>query len=169
MKSIGIISDTHGYLDDKVFKHFDTCDEIWHAGDIGVVDVANKLAAFKPLKAVYGNIDGTDVRVSYPEELFFDCEGQSVYMVHIGGSPGKYPAKVKSNILEKKPTLFICGHSHILRIVSDKSYHNMLYLNPGAAGVHGFHHVRTLVRLKIDEGRIFDVQVIELGKRSQVQ
>jgi len=166
MKHIGILSDTHSYLDNKVFRHFDACDEVWHAGDIGNVEVADKLAAFKPLRAVYGNIDGADLRISYPEEQFFECEGQRVYMIHIGGSPGKYPAAVKSRLLELQPTLYVCGHSHILRIVSDKGYGNMLHVNPGAAGVHGFHQVRTLVRLKIDEGRIFDVQVIELGKRS---
>ena len=165
MKHIGIISDTHSYLDDKVFKYFDVCDEVWHAGDIGDIDVANKLAAFKPLRAVYGNIDGSDVRGEYPEELLFDCEGQKIYMTHIGGNPSKYVPKVQAKIVEYKPSFFICGHSHILKIVSDKLFQNMLYLNPGAAGVHGFHHIRTIVRLKIEEGRIFDLQVIELGKR----
>jgi putative phosphoesterase len=165
MKQIGIISDTHGYLDDKVFSYFAQCDEIWHAGDIGP-NVAEKLASFKPFKAVHGNIDGADVRRAFPEELFFECEGQRVYMVHIGGSPGKYTGKVKAKIIEKKPSLFICGHSHILRVVTDKTHHNMLYLNPGAAGIQGFHTVRTLVRLKIHQGIISDLQVIELGNRN---
>ncbi len=168
MKQIGIISDTHSFLDDKVFKHFDACDEIWHAGDIGEIEVANRLKAFKTFRAVYGNIDDNAVRLEYPKELFFECEGQKVYMIHIAGPPGKYLKEVKAMVLELKPTLFICGHSHQLSIFSDKIHHNMLFLNPGAAGKHGFHQMRTLVRLKIEEGRIFDVQVIELGKRAEL-
>jgi len=165
MKYIGLLSDTHGFLDEKIFRHFEHCDEIWHAGDIGSEDVSNRLAAFKPFKAVYGNIDSGDVRIEYPLDLFFHCEGVKVYMTHIGGSPTKYPLRVKSEIEAFQPNIFICGHSHILRVVSDKAMNNMLYINPGAAGIHGFHHVRTIMRFKLDEGKISDVQVIELGKR----
>ena len=166
MKYIGLISDTHGFLDPKVFQYFDQCDEIWHAGDVGSEDILTKLELFKPLKAVYGNIDGGVVRQALPEDLLFVCEGMKVYMTHIGGSPGKYNAKVKKTIQEIKPEIFICGHSHILKIISDPVYKPLLYLNPGAAGVHGFHQVRTLLRFKIDKGKLSDMQVIELGKRS---
>lgn len=167
MKQIGIISDTHDYLDDKIFKHFENCDEIWHAGDVGNISILKKMADFKPLKAVYGNIDGTEIRNEYPEELFFDCEGLKVLLIHIGGSPSKYPARALQSIKEKKPDLYVCGHSHILRIETDKTY-KMLYMNPGAAGKHGFHTVRTIVRLKIEDGKMFDIQVIELGKRASI-
>ncbi|MBC7391353.1 MAG: metallophosphoesterase family protein [Opitutaceae bacterium] len=168
MKYIGLISDTHGFLDPKVFQYFEQCDEIWHAGDVGSEDILDKLKLFKPLKAVYGNIDGGVVRQMLPEDLVFDCEGMKVYMTHIGGSPGKYNARVKTTIHEVNPAIFICGHSHILKVISDPIYKPLLYLNPGAAGIHGFHHVRTLLRFKIDQGKLFDMQVIELGKRSMI-
>ena len=168
MKYIGLISDTHGFLDPKVFQYFKDCDEIWHAGDIGTEEVLSELESFRPLKAVFGNIDGGVVRQSLPEEIIFDCEGLKIYMTHIGGSPGKYNAKVKKTILETKPAIFICGHSHILKVISDPVYKPLLYLNPGAAGVHGFHQVRTLLRFKLDKGKVQDMQVIELGKRSMV-
>ena len=165
MKHIGLISDTHGYLDPKVFHYFEGCDEVWHAGDFGSEHLMEQIEAFRPTRAVFGNIDGGELRRKYPEHLFFECEGVKIYMTHIGGSPGKYSAKVKQNILSYQPQLFICGHSHILRVVSDNSLCKMLYLNPGAAGIHGFHKVRTLLRFKIDNGKYSDFQVIELGNR----
>ncbi|HEY8931395.1 MAG TPA: metallophosphoesterase family protein [Mucilaginibacter sp.] len=164
MVKIGLISDTHSYLDDAVFKHFGNCDEIWHAGDIGVIEVAEKLAAFKPFKAVYGNIDTTDVRAVYPEHLRFNCEQTDVWITHIGGYPDRYSPLVKPEIYNNPPKLFICGHSHILKVIYDKKI-NCLHLNPGAAGKQGWHKVRTLMRFAIDEDKIRDLQVIELAGR----
>lgn len=164
---IGLISDTHSFLDDSVFTYFKDCDEIWHAGDFGTVAVYDKLAAFKPTVGVYGNIDGQDVRIVLKEDLFIEREGLKIYMTHIGGSPGKYPARVKQQIVLHKPAVFVCGHSHILRVVSDTSYNNMLYLNPGAAGKEGFHRMRTLLRFDITAGKIENMQVIELGLRGK--
>jgi putative phosphoesterase len=162
MVRIGLISDTHSYLDDAVFKHFDKCDEIWHAGDFGNIEVADKLAAFKPLKGVYGNIDGKDIRQIYPENLRFNCEAIDVWMTHIGGYPDKYSPAVKSEIYTNPPKLFISGHSHILKIIYDKKI-NCLHLNPGAAGKQGWQKVRTLIRFSITEEKIHDLEVIELG------
>ena len=167
MKRIGLISDTHGYLDEAVFKHFDKCDEIWHAGDFGPVEIANKLAAFKPLKGVYGNIDGQDIRTLYPETLRFTCEEITVFMTHIGGYPPKYNAAVKKALMADPPQLFICGHSHILKVMFDESL-KCLHMNPGAAGVQGWHKVRTLIRFVIDGNNMRDCEVIELGKRSSI-
>lgn len=165
MRKIGIISDTHGYLDEKVFVHFADCDEIWHAGDIGTSHVVEQLEAFKPLKAVYGNIDGTELRKSYPETAVFMCEEVKVMIHHIAGKPYTYPAAAKKLIIEHQPGILVCGHSHILRVEFDKKL-QFLYLNPGAAGVHGFHKVKTLLRFKIDGQRIFDMEAIELGPRA---
>ncbi|MDB4999155.1 MAG: Calcineurin-like phosphoesterase superfamily domain protein [Mucilaginibacter sp.] len=162
MVRIGLISDTHSYLDDAVFKHFDKCDEIWHAGDFGSIQLADKLAAFKPLKGVYGNIDGKDIRQIYPEHLRFNCEAVDVWMTHIGGYPDKYSPAVKSEIYTKPPNLFISGHSHILKVIYDKKI-NCLHLNPGAAGKQGWQKVRTLIRLSITEEKIHNLEVIELG------
>jgi uncharacterized protein len=167
MKQIGIISDTHDYLDPKVFQYFKDCDEVWHAGDIGEVGIINALLDFKISKAVYGNIDGSEIRNTWPEVLSFICEGVKVLMIHIGGNPTKYSPLAKKNIAEINPDLFICGHSHILRIETDKQ-NKLLFINPGAAGKHGLHHLKTIVRLKIENAKIFDVQVIELGKRAQL-
>lgn len=164
MTRIGLISDTHSYLDDAVFKHFDQCDEIWHAGDIGNIGLADQLAAFKPFKAVYGNIDGADVRVVYPENLRFKCEGVDVWITHIGGYPGKYSPQVRSEIYANPPQLFICGHSHILKVMFDERI-KCLHLNPGAAGKQGWHKVRTLMRFNIDGVKIQDLQIIELNGR----
>lgn len=164
MTKIGLLSDTHNYLDEAVFKHFEQCDEIWHAGDFGTITIANKLRAFKPLKGVYGNIDGYDVRSEFPEQLLFQCEGIKVFMKHIGGYPGKYAPGVKNAIAEQHPQLFISGHSHILKIMYDDKLH-CLHMNPGAAGVHGWHKVRTLVRFVIDGNDIKNCEVIELGKK----
>lgn len=166
MKRIGIISDTHGYLDNKVFTFFEHCDEVWHAGDIGNVALAEQLEAFRPLRAVYGNVDGADLRIRYPEKLRFHCEGVDVLMTHIGGYPGRYSKDIKAELLTHPPKLFICGHSHILKIIFDDKL-QCLHINPGAAGNHGWHKIRTLVRLNIDGEAMKNCEVIELGNRYQ--
>ncbi|TCC96142.1 metallophosphoesterase family protein [Pedobacter hiemivivus] len=163
MKKIGLMSDTHGFLDDAVFKHFDDCDEIWHAGDFGP-DVAERLAAFKPLRGVYGNIDDKEIRSVYPEHLRFNCENVDVWMTHIGGYPGRYASQVKSEIYTKPPMLFICGHSHILKVMYDKKI-NCLHINPGAAGNSGWHRIKTLIRFCISEEKIHTLAAIEIGNR----
>ena len=165
MLRIGLISDTHHFLDDNVFRHFESCDEIWHAGDFGTIEVANKLAAFKPLKGVYGNIDGQDIRSHYPEKLRWSSEGIKVFMTHIGGYPPKYNPAIKQLLQADPPQLFICGHSHILKVMYDDKL-GCLHINPGAAGRQGWHTVRTLVRLTIDGTNMKDCEVIELGGRS---
>ncbi len=164
MKKIGLLSDTHSYLDDSVFRYFETCDEIWHAGDFGNIELVNQLKSFKPLKGVYGNIDGKDVRQVCAEHLRFNCEDVDVWMTHIGGYPGRYTSQVKPEIHINPPKLFICGHSHILKVQYDPKL-ALLHLNPGAAGKQGWHKVRTLMRLSIDCAEIFDLEVIELGIR----
>ncbi|WP_262250217.1 metallophosphoesterase family protein [Parapedobacter soli] len=161
MTRIGLLSDTHGYLDDAILTHFDKCDEIWHAGDFGNIAVADTLAAFKPLRGVYGNIDGHEIRTVYPEHLRFSCEEVDVWITHIGGYPGRYSPQVKPVIQKDPPRLFICGHSHILKVIYDQKL-QCLHLNPGAAGKHGWHKVRTLLRFSIDENRIENLEVIEL-------
>jgi putative phosphoesterase len=163
MKRIGLISDTHGYLDDAVFKHFDACDEIWHAGDFGP-DVAGPLAAFKPLKGVYGNIDGTAIRAVFPEHLRFNCEEVDVWMTHIGGYPGKYSPDIRQEIYTNPPKLFITGHSHILKVMFDPKI-SCLHINPGAAGKSGWHKVKTLIRFCISEEKIHTLEAIEMGNR----
>jgi putative phosphoesterase len=162
---IGLISDTHSTLDERVFEHFKDCDEIWHGGDIGDPAVIDRLEAFKPVRAVFGNIDDKTLQVRFPEDLRFDCEGFDVWMTHIGGAPPNYNPRVKKKLKEKAPDIFICGHSHILRIKRDPAFKNMLYLNPGAAGNHGFHHMKTLVRFTLKDKEILNMEVIELGKR----
>ena len=164
MKQIGIISDTHSYLDDAVLRHFDRCDEIWHAGDFGNMEIVERLQNFKPLKGVWGNIDGAGIRQSFPEKLRWTCEGVDVFMIHIGGYPGKYESSVKNELLAHPPQLFISGHSHILKVMFDEKIH-CLHINPGAAGREGWHKVRTVMRLKIDGENMYDCEVIELGKR----
>lgn len=163
MTKIGLISDTHGFLDPAVFKHFADCDEIWHAGDFGD-NVAEELAAFKPLRGVYGNIDGKEIRSVYPEHLRFNCEKLDVWMTHIGGYPGKYASNVKSEIYTKSPKLFITGHSHILKVMYDKKI-DCLHINPGAAGNSGWHKVKTLIRFNVSEEKILNLEVIEIGSR----
>ncbi len=163
MKTIGLISDTHGFLDDSVFKHFENCDEIWHAGDFGTLDLAVKLRAFKPLRGVYGNIDGQDIRSQYPEHLRFNCEELNVWMTHIGGYPGKYSSGIREEIYRNPPGLFISGHSHILKVIFDKKI-SCLHLNPGAAGKQGWQKVRTLLRFSISAKKIHNLDVIELLK-----
>lgn len=164
MKRIGIISDTHGYLDEQVFTYFLHCDEVWHAGDIGNITLAAQLEAFKPLRAVFGNIDGADLRIRYSETLRFICEGVDVLMTHIGGYPSRYSKDIKTALIADPPKLFICGHSHILKIIFDDKL-QCLHINPGAAGNHGWHKVRTLVRLDFENGTMKNCEVIELGKR----
>ena len=165
MTKIGLISDTHGFLDEKVFRYFDPCDEIWHAGDMGASTLMDQLEDFKPVKAVFGNIDDKALQIRYPEHLQFRCQQLKVWITHIGGYPPRYTPTMKKQLQEDPPDLFICGHSHILRIMRDPKLNNLLYMNPGAAGKHGFHKVRTLIRFDIDE-TIKNVQVIELGKRA---
>lgn len=161
---IGLISDTHSFLDPKVFTYFNACDEVWHAGDIGDATVANELEKFKPLRAVFGNIDDKAMQARYPEDLWFTCEGLTIWMTHIGGAPPNYNPRTKKLLKEKTPDVLICGHSHILRVKKDPAY-NMLYINPGAAGNHGFHSMKTLIRFEINTKIISKLEVIELGKR----
>lgn len=165
MKRIGLLSDTHSYWDPKYEKYFSGCDEIWHAGDIGSNEVADRLAAIAPLRAVYGNIDGGDLRLRFTEKYRFSCEGVDVLMKHIGGYPGHYDASVRGMLFAKPPKLFISGHSHILKVMYDKTL-DCLHINPGAAGMSGFHKVRTLVRFVIDGSEIRDLEVIELSDKT---
>ena len=169
MKLIGLLSDTHGFIDPKIKKYFKDCDEIWHAGDIGTEAVADELAAFKKLRAVYGNIDGGKLRVMFPQDLRFECEGIDVFMTHIGGYPGRYDPRVREIIRNDPPHIFICGHSHILKVMRDKKNPKVLHINPGAAGNHGFHKYKTIIRFVIDAGKIRDMEAIELGKRGALQ
>ena len=169
MTRIGLISDTHGYLDDAVMKHFEDCDEIWHAGDFGSISIAEKLVDGRKrpanfLKGVYGNIDGQDVRTKYPEQLVWFCEEVKVLMIHIGGYPPRYNTRVKEQLRIHQPQLFICGHSHILKVMYDDNI-QCLHINPGAAGKQGWHLMRTVVRIDIDGKEMKNCRVIELGKR----
>jgi len=164
MKRIGILSDTHGYLDEAIFHHFRDCDEIWHAGDFGNDAIAEQLRHFKPVRGVYGNIDGQDIRSVYPELLDWVCEDIHVMMLHIGGYPPRYNSRSKPLIQSGKPQLFISGHSHILKIMFDDAL-QCLHINPGAAGKQGWHKVRTIVKLNIDGKDMKNCQVIELGVR----
>ena len=166
MKKIGIISDTHAYWDEKYLTYFEPCDEIWHAGDIGSLEVAQKLAAFRPLRAVHGNIDGGDVRRMYPEILRWRCEEIEVLMKHIGGYPGKYDASIRESIYANPPQLFISGHSHILKVQYDKTL-GLLHINPGAAGLSGWQQERTLIRLTIEGNKFTDCEVITLGGKNK--
>jgi len=158
-----LISDTHGFIDEAVFKHFENCNEIWHAGDFGD-GVVEKMKGFKNLKGVYGNIDGTNIRSLFPEQLVFMCEDVKVLIRHIGGSPPKYNPETRKELAIHQPQLFISGHSHILKIMYDHSM-NCLHMNAGAAGKQGWHKVKTIIRFSIDGSNIKDCEVIELGKR----
>ncbi len=162
MQRIALLSDTHNFLDPKLIKYVENCDQIWHAGDIGTISIANQLAAIKPLVAVYGNIDGQDIRKEYPKNQRFMCEDVAVFMTHIGGYPSRYGTEALTEIKKNPPKLFICGHSHILKVQFDPVY-QLLHMNPGAAGIHGFHKVKTLLRFTIDADKIKDLEVIELG------
>lgn len=163
---IGLISDTHGVFDDPIRNFLAPVDEIWHAGDFGTLEVAEAIAAFKPLRGVYGNCDGQEIRFSYPHHLCFDCCGKKVLMVHIGGYPGRYDLRAQALVYQTQPDIFVCGHSHILKVVNDPM-HNMLVINPGAAGKYGFHTIRTALRFHIDDGNIHDMEVYELPKQGE--
>jgi uncharacterized protein len=160
MKQIGLLSDTHGFIDERLYVFFENCDEIWHAGDIGNFETARKLEAFKPFRAVYGNIDNYEVRSVYKQTIRFECEQADVMITHIGGYPGHYDASVLDTLKTNPPKLFICGHSHILKVMNDKRF-NLLHINPGAAGNSGFHNVKTAVRFAIDGGEFKNLEVWE--------
>jgi uncharacterized protein len=162
---IGLLADTHGFLDPALFTYFAECDELWHAGDFGPPEALDRLKSFKPLRGVFGNIDGAAIRAELPEQLEWECEGVRVYMRHIGGYPGHYDPRAKRRLAECKPDLFICGHSHITRIMRDPVL-KLLHMNPGAAGVIGWHTKRTALRFSIDSRKIKDVELIELGPRT---
>jgi len=162
---IGLISDTHSYLDDQILWHLQDCDEIWHAGDFGTLTISDRLATLAPLRGVYGNIDDQQIRSLHPKVQRFNLNGTDVLMTHIGGYPGKYHPDIRAEIKANPPDLFISGHSHILKIMPDKSLPKLLHINPGAAGRHGFHNVRTLVKFNLAAGKITNLQVVELGKR----
>ncbi len=164
MIKIGLISDTHHYLDPQVKEYFKDRDEIWHAGDFGSMQIADELEEIAPLVGVYGNIDGQDIRNVYPLHQRFEREGVDVWITHIGGIPGRYCIPIRPELEQNPPDLFICGHSHILKIARDHSLNKMIYMNPGAAGKQGFQVYRTVVRFSIVEGKLKDVEVINLGK-----
>ncbi len=163
MTKILLLSDTHGHMDDTILKYASQADEIWHAGDIGSLNVTDQLQAIKPLRGVYGNIDDHIIQKEFPENNRFFCEDVDVWITHIGGYPTKYNIRVREDIQRKPPKLFICGHSHILKVMNDKKL-GLLHMNPGACGKHGFHHVRTMLRFVIDGEKISDLEVIEIGK-----
>lgn len=164
MTRILLLSDTHSHIDEQILKYVKQADEVWHAGDIGDLKVTDAIKAIKPLKAVYGNIDNDKARLEFLENNRFMCEGVDVWITHIGGYPGRYDRRIKESILKKPPKLFICGHSHILKVMWDKKL-DLLHMNPGAAGKHGFHSVRTMLRFVIDKDQIKDLEIIELEKR----
>jgi putative phosphoesterase len=163
MTRIGLLSDTHSFLDPQIFTHFDKCDEIWHAGDVGALSVTDQLRSFKPLRVVCGNID--QEASDLPLNLRFTLEELAIWMTHIGGTPPRYNPVVRPNLQLDPPDIFICGHSHILKVVRDPVINRILFINPGAAGKTGFHQMRTAIRFTLDAGRILDMQVIELGKK----
>ncbi len=163
---VGLLSDTHGFLDDLIFTKFAECDEIWHAGDFGPPEILDQLRAFRPTRGVYGNIDGPDLRASLPEHQHWDCEGLRVYMTHIGGYPGNYDRRAKAEILRHRPGLFLCGHSHILKVTRDPNL-GLLHMNPGACGHHGWHLVRTILRFTVEAGKVSALEAIELGARGR--
>lgn len=164
MTRIGLIADTHNYLDEQVMSHFKHCDEIWHAGDFGTIAIADRLRTVKPLRGVYGNIDGPDIRSIYPEKLRWTCEAVNIFMTHIGGYPGRYVPAIKKELTADPPKLFISGHSHICKVIFDPAL-QCLHMNPGAAGKQGWHSIRTIIRFAIDGSNIKDCEVIELGKK----
>ena len=164
VKKILLLSDTHGYIDEQILKFVKQADEVWHAGDIGNLNVTDTINKLKPLRAVYGNIDGKDARAQFPLDNKFRVEGITVWMTHIGGYPNRYNPRVKQELARLKPTIFISGHSHILKIQYDKKL-DVLHLNPGAAGKHGFHKVRTMIRFTVDKEKIENMEIIELAKK----
>lgn len=164
MKKILLLSDTHGHLDKQMTKYIKQADEVWHAGDFGSINVADTIASMKPIRAVYGNIDGADVRSSYGLDAKFEIEGLQVWMTHIGGYPNRYEKRIAQEIAQNPPGLFISGHSHILKVIFDKKL-NLLHMNPGAAGKYGFHKKRTMLRFEIANKKIQNLEIIELGDR----
>lgn len=164
---IGLLSDTHSFLDPKVLDYFQSVDEIWHAGDIGEISITQQLQQLKTVRAVYGNIDDKNLQTIYPEDLWFDCEGLRIWMTHIAGSPPNYNPRTKKILKDRYADVLVCGHSHILKVIKDPKY-NLLYINPGAAGNHGFHHVKTIMRFEISNKEIKNMEVIELGKRGKL-
>ncbi|AEW85004.1 metallophosphoesterase [Flavobacterium columnare] len=164
MKKILLLSDTHGHIDESILKHINWADEVWHAGDIGNLIVTDTIKKYKPLRAVYGNIDGTSARMEFPLHNRFYCEKVDVFMTHIGGYPNKYNPEIKDELYKNPPKLFICGHSHILKVQFDKKL-NLLHMNPGACGKSGFHQIRTMLRFIIEGETIKELEVIELGSR----
>ena len=167
MKKILLLSDTHGYLDPKVHKYINGVDEVWHAGDIGTTSVTDEISKLKTLKGVYGNIDGHELRNQFREYQIFICQGVKVLITHIGGYPGRYNARVKKLINKEKPELYICGHSHILKVMYD-SKNKLLHMNPGACGIQGFYRLRTMLRFELNRGKIENIEAIELGKREPI-
>jgi hypothetical protein len=163
---IGLLSDTHGFLDYAVFAYLTDCDEVWHAGDFGSMQVLDRLRSFRPTRGVYGNIDDGRVRAELSRDLEWECEGVRVYMTHIGGYPGRYDARAKKELLRRRPGLFICGHSHILRVMRDQAL-GLVHMNPGAAGHQGWHVIRTLLRFTVEAGRLSAAEAIELGPRGR--
>lgn len=171
--TVGLLSDTHGFLDETLLEQLKDCDELWHAGDLGsgqnsACGLLESLQNFKPLRAVHGNIDGAEIRSELPLDLSWECEGIRVYMTHVGGYPGNYDRRAKAELLRRKPDLFVCGHSHILRVMRDPNL-NLLHMNPGACGHNGWHKMRTALRFKIDQGKIADAVAIELGPRGRTR
>jgi len=167
MIRIGLLSDSHGYLDNDLLSALSEVDEIWHAGDIGNPSISDNFSSLKKYRAVYGNIDGHELRLMHPKDLRFELEGIKVFMTHIGGYPGRYNQRIREILVQEKPDLYICGHSHILKVMPDKNL-GLLHINPGACGHHGFHIMRTLVRFTIDDGKIKDLEVVELGRRGKL-
>lgn len=165
MKKIGLMSDTHGYIDPKIYDYFKDVDEIWHAGDVGDISVVDDLEGFKPVRGVYGNIDDHVIRTAWPKVNTFECEGAKVVITHIAGKPYRYVKEAKGVIDIEQPTVFVCGHSHILLVQYDKNI-NALWLNPGACGYKGFHKVKTILRFEIDQGKVQNMEAIELGPKS---
>ena len=163
MKKILLLSDTHGYIDGHIMKYVNESDEVWHAGDIGSIEVKDTISNCKPLRAVYGNIDAMELRLNFPKELVFTCEGVRVFMTHIGGRPGRYAKGISQKLKSVQPKIFICGHAHILKIQFDKT-HQVLFINPGAMGKQGFHKVRTMVRFVLSRGEIKNMEVIEVNR-----
>lgn len=167
ISKIGLMSDTHSYLDQTLFEHFKDCDEIWHAGDVGDPALIDQLEVFKPVRGVYGNIDDRRITSQFPLDQRFEANGIDVLMTHIGGYPGRYNRRIKEIMEKNPPDLFISGHSHILKVIYDEKF-QCLHMNPGACGHHGFHKIRTVLRFSIEEGSVKDLEVIELGFRGRI-
>lgn len=163
---IGLLSDTHGFLDPAIFDYFAECDEVWHAGDFGPIAILEQLEKFKPLRAVWGNIDGADIRAAVPQDLAWECAGMTIYMTHIAGYPGAWDKRARAMLDKLCPDVIICGHSHILKVMRDPS-RGLLHLNPGAAGHNGWHTMRTVLRFQIDDGKPHDMEAIKLGPRGR--